>query len=365
MSTMWEATRLPESFRETLHEFETIIVPSQQNVELFSQFHDNVKLVPLGVDPERWHYIQRTPPGQFFDYLVAGSGPRKGTDLAHLAFRKLWGKSWPKSGPIPRLVMKNPRGEYFHGERIEVVGGRISAEAEAALYARAHCYLQPSRGEGFGLQPLQALAQGCPTILTDAHGHGTFAHLGYGLDTTMAQSAYFIYGDAGEWWEPNFNQLCDWMEYVYLNYDGACEFAKRSADVIADRFTWKNTAQGFIQAVGQENLERECVQGDWYSPTQQKYLIITNKDWACEIAGFHYQFKRGEKYYEWADVKRILFEAELLDPLCLVGDDPGLSPSQLERMPEYSAQHSHCALCGQILNSALTRADEIFYDHSG
>lgn len=365
MSTMWEATRLPESFRETMHEFELMIVPSQQNVELFSQFHKNVKLVPLGVDPKLWHYTPRTPPGQFFDYLIAGSGPRKGTDLAHMAFRKLWGKTWPKGGPIPRLVMKNPRGEYFHGERIEVVGGRISAQAEVDLYARAHCYLQPSRGEGFGLQPLQALAQGCPTILTNAHGHGTFAHLGYGLDTTMSQSAYFIYGDAGEWWEPSFSQLCEYMEYVYCHYDDACYMAQQSAATIADTFTWENTAKGFIQAVGQENLEGSFVPTEWYTPTQQCYLVKTTKDWACDIAGVHYQFQRGRPYYVWADVKRILFEAELLDPSCLAGDDPGLSPTQLDRLPEYSADHSHCALCGQLLNSSTTRADEIFYDRGG
>ena len=364
ISTMWEATRLPESFRETLHEFELVIVPSQQNVELFSQYHDNVKMVPLGVDPERWHYIPRTPPGTFFDFLISGSGPRKGTDLAHMAFRKLFGKpgSWPREMPIPRLVMKNPRGEQFHGERIEIVGGRISAEAEADLYARAHCYLQPSRGEGFGLQPLQAIAQGCPTILTDAHGHGSFAHLGYGLSTTFSQSAYFIYGDAGEWWEPSFDELCDYMQFVYHNYDVACDRAAASAKVVAETFTWENTARNFIEAIGHRNLKGSNVTTEWYTPTQRKFPIVTNKDWACDIAGYQYQFRKGHTYYEWADVKRILFEAELLDPVCLVGDDPGLAPSQLERLPEYSAQHAHCELCGQPLNSQPTKADEL-YDH--
>jgi glycosyltransferase involved in cell wall biosynthesis len=361
MSTMWEATRLPESFRETMHEFETMIVPSIQNLELFSKFHDNVKLVPLGVDPERWHYQERQKPGQFFDFLIAGSGPRKGTDLAHLAFRKLWGKagSWG-TGPIPRLVMKNPRGEYFHGERIEVVGGRISAEAEVDLYARAHCYLQPSRGEGFGLQPLQALAQGCPTILTDAHGHEIFAHLGYGLSTSMSPSAYFIYGDAGEWWEPSFSQLCEYMEFVYHNYPAACAEAKESAEFIAKTFTWKNTAEKFIEAIGKEALDLPGPTAvDWYLPVQQRYFVQTVKDWACDIAGTHYQFKREQKYYVWADVKRILYEAELLDPVCLSGDDPGLAPAQLERLPDYSADHSACALCGQLLGGP-TRADAIF-----
>ena len=62
---------------------------------------------------------------------------------------------------------------------------------ELDLYRSCHAYLQPSRGEGFGLQPLQALALGRPTILTNAHGHASFAHLGIPLDSTMQKAAYF------------------------------------------------------------------------------------------------------------------------------------------------------------------------------
>lgn len=54
--TMWEAMHLPPPFRENLHEFDTVMVPSWHNVELFSKYHDNVHFMPLGVDPVRWHY---------------------------------------------------------------------------------------------------------------------------------------------------------------------------------------------------------------------------------------------------------------------------------------------------------------------
>ncbi len=48
---MWETRKLPEPFRESLHELDRMIIPSEQNVELFSQYHPNVKSMPLGVDP--------------------------------------------------------------------------------------------------------------------------------------------------------------------------------------------------------------------------------------------------------------------------------------------------------------------------
>jgi glycosyltransferase involved in cell wall biosynthesis len=362
--TMWEAMSLPESFRENLHEFATVVVPSEQNRELFSRYHSNVRVVPLGVDPEVWYYTPRQPPGLFFHFLIGGSGPRKGTDLAHKAFLRVF-RTWPRDMPVPKLILKSPRGgDAYYGERVEVVGGRISAADEVALYATAHCYLQPSRGEGFGLQPLQAMAQGIPTILTAAHGHAAFAHLGHGLGSVPAQSGYFIYGDAGDWWEPDFEELCERMEWVYLNYGEALSHAREGSVAVAGEFTWDRTAESFVAAIGRDTLEAEGpAPQTWHEPISRRYLVVTERDWACDIAGISYQFRKGERNYCLADVKRILWEAGLLDPVCLRianEDDIGLAPHQLERLPEYLERHSWCQTCGQRLNSSPTRAETIF-----
>lgn len=359
MFTMWEASRVPETFRSTLHEFETVIVPSDQNKEIFSKYHDNVQTCYLGVEADKWFYLARKKPDMFFNFLIGGSGPRKGTDLAYKAFRRVFA-TWPKDGPVPKLIMKNPRGEQFHADRVEVVTGRISAHAEVDLYANAHCYLQPSRGEGFGLQPLQAIGQGCPTILTSAHGHASYAHLGYGIDSKPSQSAYFIYGDAGDWWEPDFNQLCERMEYVYNNYDDACDMAQQSAEVVAKDFTWGNTADRFLEIVGMDNLTSYDGRMEWQEPKQRLFKIVTNQDWQSQAAGVTYQFKKGQTYHEVADMKRLLFEANLLDPVCLDNDDAGLAVEQVEKLDNYTASNSHCQLCGQRLGSKPTYADELY-----
>jgi glycosyltransferase involved in cell wall biosynthesis len=359
IGTMWESGRLPESFRDTLHEMDLVVVPSRHNLELFSRYHPNVAFVPLGVDPARWHYEPRTQPADEFRFLIGGSGPRKGTDLARQAFLKVFGTegSWG-SGPVPYLVMKSPKGGDFRGPRIEIISGRISDEAEVDLYASAHCYLGPARGEGFGLMPLQALAQGCPTILTAAHGHDSFAHLGLGLSSTRVQSAYFIYGDAGEWWEPDFDELCDWVKWVYYNYDAALAQAAASSMVIASEFTWERTATDFVEAIGKDRLEAPY-SGDstWVAPVRKRYEVVTNRPWYCEIGGKAYRFEAGTVYNELADVKRVLHEAGILDPACIQGDDTGLHPSQLAEV--HSANQSWCHACGQRLNTQPTHADDI------
>lgn len=360
--TMWESMTLPESFRETLHEFDTVIVPSQQNLELFAQYHSNVQLCLLGVDPHVWHYKARRPPGVFFDYLIAGSGPRKGTDLAYAAFCRLYGKehSWPRGGPIPRLVMKTPRGEDFYHERIQIIGGRISKEAEVSLYESAHCYVQPSRGEGFGLMPLQAIAQGLPTVLSNAHGHASYAHLGLGVSCTPSKAAYFIYGDAGEWWEPSLDELCDRMKWVYENWEQATFDAYHNAmNVVSQKFTWDQCAKRFLGIIGDGHLGVLKNPDGFYEPTLQRFEIVTNRDWHCDVAGASYQFIKGKSYYDVADVKRILFESGLLDPVCLNYDGNGLLPDQMERLGKYTATHEHCQLCGQELGSKQTLTEKI------
>jgi glycosyltransferase involved in cell wall biosynthesis len=360
LSTMWEASELPASFTENLHEFETIIVPSRQNEELFGNFHSNVRFLPLGVDPEVWYYQPRRE-SKFFDFLIGGSGARKGGDLAQEAFIRVFGDaSWDEADPIPRLILKSPRGEEeLRHRRVSMVAGRLSPEDEVGLYSAAHCYLQPSRGEGFGLQPLQAIAQGLPTILTAAHGHDSFAHLGYGLDSKPKKAAYFIYGDAGNWWEPDLDQLCQQMEYVYTHYTDACAFAKRSAEIVADQFTWERCAEGFLNIVGRDNLTEYQGPDDWYTPTLLKYRVVTNQDHFLDGATAH-MYQRGEEYWETADIKRILFDAGKLDPVCLSDFDTGLHPSQLLKLEEYKSQHAYCPTCHQRLNSQPTKSDDIY-----
>lgn len=365
ISTMWEATVLPEAFRENLHNFDQILVPSAHNQELFSRYHPNVTYVPLGVDTQEWAYRQRRPPTDRFVFLIGGSGSRKGVDVAYRAFRKLWPTegSWGRDSPRPTLIFKSPRNIEWFGPRIEHIGGHLSDQAERDLYAMAHCYLQPSRGEGWGLQPLQAIAQGCPTILTDAHGHKAFSHLGYGISAGLSKADYFIYGDAGQWWEPNLDDLCERMEWVYNHYDEACEHARQASVVAHREFSWDDCAERFVNAVGPDRLAAPYTgSGKWVKPEQKRYLVRVLRPWRAEVAQTVYQFHPGRDYWETADVKRILFEQDgVLDPSCVVADptgpltdtETGLAPEQLARLGEYSASHGHCWQCGQILGSGV------------
>jgi hypothetical protein len=321
-----------------------------------------VKLVTLGVDPDLWHYIEPRPPSTTFDFLISGRGKRKGVDVTFEAFRTVFGSYQPPlDKPVPRLIMKSLKGHgEYYAPGVKHVTGRLDPLEERDLYANAHCYVQPSRGEGFGLQPLQAIALGRPTILTNAHGHESYAHLGIGLDWEPSSADYFMFGDAGEWWEPNFDEVCEAMWDVYNNYDAHCARAKESAEVVARDWTWKNTTDQFLAAFGDELTKPYTGSGVWRKKEARLFKVVTLRDHHMNAAGIDYQFLAGQEYYVVSDVKRVLYDAGMLDPICLTDDDLGLAPQQLESLPEYLAHKSHCFTCGQELNTRPNLADKYF-----
>lgn len=352
--TMWEATRLPETVREGLDNFDLILVPSRQNEALYSRYHPAVHYVPLGFDPEVWAYRKRPSVDRTFRFLADGRGGRKGTDLAVEAFKKAF--QGRKTTAVPQLMLKGNRAAVYANRDIRVMSSVLTAKEEVELYASAHVFLAPARGEGWGLQPLQAIAQGIPTILSDAHGHAAFAGYGWGLKCHEVPADYFVFGDAGNWWEPDLDQMISYMRWMYDNYDAASDMAQMFSGDAHERFTWRHSAYRIYSRIEWE-MEREWTgtfkRTEWQTPVYKLYPVITRLPWRCQIAGTVYIFEPGKLYHETADVKRILFEAGLLDPACLEvdGEDNGLNPTQLAQVDAVTAQHGCCPTCGQELNS--------------
>lgn len=379
--TMWESNLLPEPFRESLDCFDTIIVPSMQNVELFSPYHRNVKYVPLGIDPTQWYPTERPTLDQpYFTFFISGGGHRKGSELVIAAFRKVFDGRVP-DGPAPRLFVHSAKASEFpKDERIHLITGKLTDEEERALYAMAHCYVQPSRGEGFGMRPLQAIAQGCPTIATNAHGHAAYGDLityplGWKLQETPAAS--FHHGPAGSWWEPDFDELCQAMEDVYLHYNDALKIAKKNSAIAHMVFTWDVAATRYIDAIGRDQLELPDVEPvKWVEPVARRYLVKVNSTRFFEVGGMQYFLEPGKEYWEPADVKRVLFDGGHLDLSCLPqnllrdegqdGNAPnmtlfesGLTPEQFEKIDAYTGAHAVCPTCTQKLNTNRPTMEEL------
>ncbi|HUR80090.1 MAG TPA: glycosyltransferase family 1 protein [Thermoanaerobaculia bacterium] len=117
-----------------------------------------IEIVPNGVD----EFFTPGGAGEEDFILFAGTlEPRKGIDDLIDAWRAL-----PR--PRPRLVLCGGEG---WGTRIDdedgiVRTGYVSRTELRDLYRRAMVFVYPSRHEGFGIPPLEAMACGAPVIAT-------------------------------------------------------------------------------------------------------------------------------------------------------------------------------------------------------
>src|SRR5437763_3451597 len=126
-----------------------------------------IEIVPNGVDD----FFQ---PGsvESDDYIlfVGTLEPRKGVhDLANV-----W---WSLPEPRPRLLLCGQAGWRMRMPDGVEVTGWVDRNRLRALYQRARIFVYPSRYEGFGIPPLEAMACGAPVIATRTgaipeYGHG-------------------------------------------------------------------------------------------------------------------------------------------------------------------------------------------------
>ena len=286
---------------------------------MFSEYHPAVRYEPQGVHPEMWHYVPRKR-GKLFTFFTMANSPRKGNDVAVKAFRDAFGDG----GGTVQLIVLDPRCQVRPRPGIVPIHNHVPHDELMALYEMANCYLAPSRGEGFGFQPLQAISQGCPTILTDAHGQAQFAHLGIGLPASLSQSRGFVHGDAGQWWEPDHDFLVSAMRDVYEHYDDACSFAAFAARRAHSEWNWKLPGHMLLDALG--DLEGPMIERtEEVEPEQRRYLMRVTSKQKCQIGGTWYTFTPGVDYREVADVKRVFYDAGLLDPSCIDLSEQGFS----------------------------------------
>lgn len=173
---------------------------------------------------------------EWYVFYVGGFDVRKNLDTLLRAYTYVlegMGDTFPLviAGKLPgkesRLFpdIKQAMRHYKLAEDEVLFIGEVDDGDLPALYRQAECFVYPSRYEGFGLPPLEAMSCGTPVV------------------TTQTSSLPEIVGDAGFLVEPDdARKMAGAILAVLVNDDLAQDLRQRGL-AQARRFSWQRTAQ--------------------------------------------------------------------------------------------------------------------------
>lgn len=254
----FETTRIPPSWVDKINNFDGLLVPCAQNKQSFAESGVTIpiEVVHWGYDPEIWHEIERPDDGIFTFGTMGALSIRKGTDVLVDAFRE----AFPPDIKDVRLICKTSHPAYpfmVKDDRIEVQMTPVSyTELMRDFFQRVDCFVFPTRGEGAGMPPMEAMATGIPSIVTGWSGPVEYMtpDIGWLIDYTMAPAKNFsthVYKeDCGEWAEPSKEHLISLMRYAYEHQDEVKQKGKNAAQHMRDNWTWKKKIKMFHSKLG-------------------------------------------------------------------------------------------------------------------
>jgi len=151
----------------------------------------------------------------------------------------------PKTG-----IQGSPNAFY---PNIKIIESFLTVEQMNGLYDLCDVFVYPSWGEGFGFNPLQAMACGIPTICTSGWAS-------YSRYITMPLEA--VYWDSpwaelhpGLMMKPNFEQLKFYMKDVTKKYLKYSELSYKNSFVIHRDYNWLKVSKPAVKRLKQIQKE--------------------------------------------------------------------------------------------------------------
>lgn len=268
-----------------LQECDFVLTPSKWGQEVLRNHGIYSFVVNEGFDPVIFEYAPAPAPRHDDEILFFHVGKfeeRKGTlQLIRCFFRVL-----EKKRAVLRMHIHNPfvanyapvvqllselgfreiagqEGHIWRRQdlRIEFTGRDMSVHQLAAMYQQADCCVFPTKGEGWGLPILEAIACGTPTIVGNWTGQSEFLDgvepwtgvLNLVGKQEIAQDGVWYFGDRGTWIAPLDKSLMLSLEWAYANVRAFRKSEAWHKEVMRIRgFTWARAAEQFEKFLNED-----------------------------------------------------------------------------------------------------------------
>jgi glycosyltransferase involved in cell wall biosynthesis len=292
----WESEQLPALFGAKLRDVDLLLVPAQFLKAPFEAMLPGVpvEVVPLGVDSETFSYVNRMescrrpnfrprPRGTPFRFLYVGAASDRKFNPQLL---ETIGKAFGTSGRIQEAATVGDR-ELTAFDRYAAAGceiymkvtqqgsqkyiadqhmiwdeRRLPTPELVKLYHKAHAFIFPTLGEGFGLSLAESLATGLPAIYTPATACLDLLPLeldaGYPLKFERHPQHWRWPSVDGEGTEMAVEveapvvtpqSLVERMLDVMEDYPLAVNRATKAARYVSTQFTWRKCGQRLVSII--------------------------------------------------------------------------------------------------------------------
>lgn len=245
-NTMIESSRMGKTWVNQCNAMDLIVVPNefQKNAFIQSGVVCPIKIVRHGTWTEMFPYYERPERPVFTFGTVGYLNERKGVfDLI-----RAFSSEFALNEPV-RLILKSSNQDFgyysrFSDPRITTDISHLSPQDLNKVYQSFDCFVFPSRAEGVGQPPREAMSTGLPTIVTKYSGLEEIADLGYPLtDLTLKEGMNpQIIEQTGDWAYPDIQELMYQMRWVYEHQAEARQKGKESSRIIKEEHSWEKAA---------------------------------------------------------------------------------------------------------------------------
>ena len=265
-----EVDGIPHDWVQCFNEMDEVWATSEFSKKAFVDSGVKVPVFNIGegVDPNYFHPEITpfpNPPKEKFRFLSNFAwGRRKGVDVLFEAFRKEFSDN--EDVCLMLKVLPSFWGHNIKDELKLVYDRKGSAPVYVydielkkwelgRLYTSASAFVWPSRGEGFGLPALEALACGLPVIATNHSAHLEFLTKdGKPRDGVLLVDGKLEKYDKGDsiyypgfnWFSPSVDSLRKQMREVFENAKKYKEMALKSSADVRKEFDWSVSTQKIV-----------------------------------------------------------------------------------------------------------------------
>lgn len=263
--TMLESDALPADWVHQANQMDEVWVPSHFTRDVFTQsgVRRPIHIIPLGFNPNYFHPgIQGHKPTDSFVFLSVFEWiERKAPETLLRAYVSEFKRS-DDVVLVLKIFNHDPRFDVHQriheivnrpdAPRVVVILNQEIAEHQmGSFYRSADCFVLPTRGEGWGMPILEAMACGLPVIATDWGAQRDFFNdrLGYPLRVrqlipAVARSPYYA---GSRWADPDIDHLRYLMRYVYEHPAEAREKGAQAAAEVQQCWTWEKAVDRIIE----------------------------------------------------------------------------------------------------------------------